>query len=108
MIFTRVPTKKCSKNEKEDTYMLMKWEYERFAADKQCIEQALTMWKEWLSTKNTYTDVIAAEGTMYVVNHLKLREHQVSVVFDFFDEYLTLLDHGEKQAEAFYKTILRM
>lgn len=45
---------------------------------------------------------------MYVVNHMKLRDHQVSVIFDFFDEYLTLLDHGEEQAEAFYKTIMRM
>lgn len=58
--------------------------------------------------KKTYTDELAAQGTMYVVNHMKLRDHQVSVIFDFFDEYLTLLDHGEEQAEAFYKTIMRM
>ncbi|MEK4503623.1 hypothetical protein [Bacillus sp. FSL R12-0069] len=38
----------------------------------------------------------------------RLQDHQVSVIFDFFDEYLTLLDHGEEQAEAFYKTIMRM
>lgn len=88
--------------------MLMKWEFERFASDKQCIERALAMWKEWMSKKKTYNDDLAAEGTMYVVNHMKLRDHQVSVIFDFFDEYLTLLDHGEEQAEAFYKTIMRM
>ncbi|AQY37917.1 hypothetical protein B4918_07800 [Bacillus thuringiensis] len=88
--------------------MLTKSEYERFAADKQCIERALTMWKEWMCKKKTYTDELAAQGTMYVVNHMKLRDHQVSVIFDFFDEYLTLLDHGEEQAEAFYKTIMRM
>ncbi|MEQ3607029.1 hypothetical protein ABNG27_29690 [Bacillus thuringiensis] len=88
--------------------MLTKSQYERFAADKQCIERALTMWKEWMCKKETYTDELAAQGTMYVVNHMKLRDHQVSVIFDFFDEYLTLLDHGEEQAEAFYKTIMRM
>ncbi|MEN3130393.1 hypothetical protein [Bacillus albus] len=88
--------------------MLMKWAYERFASDKQCIERALTMWKEWMIKKNMYTDDLAAEGTMYVVNHMKLRDHQVSLIFDFFDEYLTLLNHGEEQAEAFYKTIMRM
>ncbi|OUB12204.1 hypothetical protein CN980_29550 [Bacillus cereus] len=89
--------------------MLMKWEFERFASDKQCIERALAMWKEWMNKKKkTYTDELAAEGTMYVVNHMKLRDHQVSVIHDFFDEYLTLLDHGEEQAEAFYKTIMRM
>ncbi|WP_180233659.1 hypothetical protein [Bacillus cereus] len=38
--------------------MLMKWEFER----------ALVMWKEWMSKKKTYTDDLAAEGTMYVVN----------------------------------------
>ncbi|PFK18138.1 hypothetical protein [Bacillus cereus] len=91
--------------------MLTKREFERFASDKQCIELALAMWKEWMNkkkTKKTYTDELAAKGTMYVVNHMKLRDHQVSVIFDFFDEYLTLLDHGEEQAEAFYKTIMRM
>ena len=40
---------------------------------------------------------------MYVVNHMKLRDHQVAVIFDFFDEYLNLLDCGEEQAEDFYK-----
>ncbi|TKH23972.1 hypothetical protein FC697_09510 [Bacillus wiedmannii] len=88
--------------------MLMKWEFERFASDKQCIERALAMWKEWMGKKSTYTDDLAAQGTMYVVNHMKLREHQVSLIFDFFDEYLNLLNHGEEQAEAFYKTIMRM
>ncbi|WP_229192363.1 hypothetical protein [Bacillus cereus] len=58
--------------------------------------------------KKTYTDDLAADGTMYVVNHMKLRDHQVSVIHDFFDEYLNLLDHGEEQAEAFYKTIMRI
>ncbi|MGE6553425.1 hypothetical protein ACQKFK_32415 [Bacillus mycoides] len=72
--------------------------------DKQCIERALTMWKERMSKKDSYTDEIAAEGTMYVVNHMKLREHQVAVIFDFFDEYLNLLDYREEQADAFYKT----
>ncbi|PEF39591.1 hypothetical protein CON72_10405, partial [Bacillus wiedmannii] len=47
--------------------MLMKWELERFASDKQCIERAVTMWKEWMSKKKTYNDDLAAEGTMYVV-----------------------------------------
>ncbi|MED1304284.1 hypothetical protein P4U65_27880 [Bacillus pacificus] len=61
-----------------------------------------------MNKKKTYTDELAAEGTMYVVNHMKLRDHQVSVIHDFFDEYFTLLDHGEEQAEAFYKTIMRM
>ncbi|KXY33377.1 MULTISPECIES: hypothetical protein [unclassified Bacillus (in: firmicutes)] len=88
--------------------MLMKWEWERFAADKQCIERALTMWKEWMSKKKTYSDDLAARGTMYVVNHMKLREHQVAVIFDFFDEYLNLLDDGEEQAEAFYKKVMEM
>ncbi|AZJ24499.1 hypothetical protein CT694_34200 (plasmid) [Bacillus wiedmannii bv. thuringiensis] len=88
--------------------MLTKLEYERLAADKQCIERALTMWKDWMSKKKMYTDDLAAEGTMYVVNHIELRDYQVSLIFDFFDEYLTLLTHGEEQAEAFYKTIMRM
>ncbi|MED2934244.1 hypothetical protein P4308_19525 [Bacillus wiedmannii] len=88
--------------------MLMKWEFERFASDKQCIEHALKKWKEWIGQKSTYNDELAAKGVMYVVNHIKLREHQVSLIHDFFDEYLTLLDHGEEQAEAFYKTIMRM
>ncbi|CCW03487.1 hypothetical protein [Bacillus sp. GeD10] len=83
--------------------MVMKWEWERYAADKQCIERALTMWKEWISKKETYNDDVAAQGTMYVVNHMKLRDHQVAVIFDFFDEYLNLLDCGEEQAEDFYK-----
>jgi len=88
--------------------MLMKWEWERFAADKQCIEHALTMWKEWMSKKKTYSDDLAAKGTMYVVNHMKLREHQIAVIFDFFDEYLNLLVDGEEQAEAFYKKVMEM
>ncbi|MGQ0418719.1 hypothetical protein ACT4US_02005 [Bacillus sp. HC-Mk] len=88
--------------------MLRKGEYERFASDKQCIERALTMWKEWIGTQKEYTAELAVEGTMYVVNHIKLHDYQVSVVHDFFDEYLNLLNHGEEQAEAFYKTIMRM
>ncbi|QPW46718.1 hypothetical protein G9298_02685 [Bacillus thuringiensis] len=88
--------------------MLTKREFERFASDKQCIEHALTMWEEWMRKKKTYTDELATQGTMYVVNHMKLRDHQVFVIFDFFDEYLNLLNHGEEQAEAFYKTIMRM
>ncbi|MEK4677256.1 MULTISPECIES: hypothetical protein [Bacillus] len=88
--------------------MLMKWALERFAADKQCIERALTIWKKWMSKKKTYSDDLAARGTMYVVKHMKLREHQVAVIFDFFDEYLSLLDDGEEQAEAFYKKIMEM
>lgn len=68
--------------------MLMKWEFERFASDKQCIERVLAMWREWMSKKKTYTDDLVAEGTMHVVNHMKLRDHQVPVIFDFFDEYL--------------------
>ena len=43
--------------------MLMTWEFERVASNKQCIECALVMWKEWMS-KKTYTDDLAAEGTM--------------------------------------------
>lgn len=58
--------------------------------------------------KETYTDDLAAEGTMYLVNHMKLRDHQVSVIFDFFNEYLNLLHHGEEAAAALYKTIMRM
>ncbi|PEA86402.1 hypothetical protein [Bacillus thuringiensis] len=88
--------------------MLMKWKFERFALDKQCIERALTMWKEWMSKKKTYTNDLAAEGTMYVVNHMKLRDYQVSLIFDFFNEYLNLLNYGEEHAESFYKTIMRM
>jgi hypothetical protein len=89
--------------------MVMKWEWERYAADKQCIERALTMWKDaWIRKKKTYNDDIAAQGTMYVVNHIQLRDHQVAVIFDFFDEYLNLLDCGEEQAEDFYKKIMRM
>ncbi|MGX5570979.1 hypothetical protein ACWKTS_05745 [Bacillus toyonensis] len=88
--------------------MLTKWEFERFASDKQCIERALKMWKEWISKKSTYSMDLAAKGVMYVVNHMKLRDHQVSLIHDFFDEYLNLLDYGEEQAEAFYKTIMRM
>ncbi|MCQ6306725.1 hypothetical protein NPM07_29045 [Bacillus cereus] len=49
-----------------------------------------------------------SQGTMYVVNHMKLQDHQVAVIFDFFDEYLNLLDCGEEQAEDFYKKIMRM
>ncbi|MGF1438730.1 hypothetical protein ACQUW6_32055 [Bacillus thuringiensis] len=82
--------------------------YERFASDKECIELALSIWKEWMSKRTTYTYDLAAKGTMYVVNHMKLHNPQVSVIFDFFDEYLNLLDPGEEQAEAFYKTIMRM
>ncbi|PGO61851.1 hypothetical protein CN980_28885 [Bacillus cereus] len=88
--------------------MLMKWEFERFASDKHCIERALKMWKEWMGKKSTYSDDLAVKGVMYVVNHIKLRDHQVSLIHDFFDEYLNLLNHGEEQAEAFYKTIMRM
>ncbi|PGM88673.1 hypothetical protein [Bacillus cereus] len=88
--------------------MLTKRQFERFASDKQCIERALAMWEDWISKKQAYTDDLAAEGTMYVVNHMTLRDYQVSLIFDFFDEYLTLLNHGEEQAEAFYKTIMRM
>ncbi|OOR12832.1 hypothetical protein BW897_09635 [Bacillus cereus] len=88
--------------------MLMKWEFERFASDKQCIERALKKWKEWMDKKSTYSDELAVEGVMYVVNHIKLSDHQVSVIHDFFDEYLSLLKHGEQQAETFYKTIMRM
>lgn len=83
-------------------------EWKRYAADKQCIEHALTMWKEWIHKKKTYNDDIAVQGTMYVVNHMKLRDHQVAVIFDFFDEYLNLLDRGEEQTENFYKKIMRM
>ena len=36
---------------------------------------------------------------------MKLRDHQVAVIFDFFDEYLNLLDCGEEQAEDFYKKL---
>ncbi|MED3358894.1 hypothetical protein [Bacillus thuringiensis] len=61
-----------------------------------------------MSKRTTYTYDLAAKGTMYVVNHMKLHNPQVSVIFDFFDEYLNLLDPGEEQAEAFYKTIMRM
>ncbi|MBY0134315.1 hypothetical protein H0177_29345 [Bacillus cereus] len=88
--------------------MLTKSQFERFAAEKQCIEDALAMWKEWMYKKKTYTDELAAQGTMYVVNHMKLRDYQVSVIFDFFNVYLNLLKHGEEQAEAFYKTVMRM
>ncbi|MGQ7189662.1 hypothetical protein ACUODJ_46735, partial [Escherichia sp. HC-CC] len=62
--------------------MLRKGEYERFASDKQCIERALTMWKEWIGTQKEYTAELAVEGTMYVVNHIKLHDYQVSVVHD--------------------------
>ncbi|OUB31596.1 hypothetical protein BK708_07920 [Bacillus thuringiensis serovar yunnanensis] len=86
----------------------MTWKRE-YLTDKQCIERALTMWKEWgMSKKETYTDELAIEGTMYVINHMKLRKHQVSLLHDFFDEYLYLLDFGEDHAETFYKTIMRM
>ncbi len=34
--------------------MLTKSQYEHFAADKQCIERALTMWKEWMCKKDLY------------------------------------------------------
>ncbi|WP_257209508.1 hypothetical protein [Bacillus toyonensis] len=61
-----------------------------------------------MSKKKTYTDDLAAEGTMPVVNHMTLRDCQASLIFDFLDEYLTLLNHGEEQAEAFYKTIMRI
>ncbi|MGG0263073.1 hypothetical protein [Bacillus mycoides] len=88
--------------------MLLKWEWERFATNKQCIEHALTMWKEWMSKGKAYTDELAAQGTMYVVNRMKLRDHQVAVIFDFFDEYLNLLAHGEEQADSFYNKIMRM
>ncbi|MGG5741903.1 hypothetical protein [Bacillus cereus group sp. IBL03679] len=87
--------------------MLMKWEYERFAADKQCIERALVMWEKWMG-KCPNDDDSAAEGLAYVFNHMKLKEHQVSLIHDFFNEYMNLLEHGEEQAEAFYKTIMRM
>ena len=40
------------------------------------------MWKEWIRKKKTYNDDIA-QGKMYVVNHMKLRDHQVAVIFDF-------------------------
>ncbi len=43
-----------------------------------------------------YNFNLTAEGTMYVVNHMELRDYQVSLMFDFFDEYLTLLTHGEE------------
>ncbi|PES71968.1 hypothetical protein CN507_07680 [Bacillus cereus] len=88
--------------------MLMKWEYEHFSSGKQSIEYALTMWKEWISKKMTYTDDLAVKGTMYVVNHMTLRGYQVSLLFDFFNEYLTLLNQGEEQAEAFYKSIMKI
>ncbi|WP_100618157.1 hypothetical protein [Bacillus cereus] len=88
--------------------MLMTWNREHLS-DKQCIEHALTMWKEWrMSKKETYTDELAIVGTMYVINHMKLRKHQVSLLLDFFDEYLYLLGSGEDHAEEFYKTIMRM
>ena len=52
------------------------------SADKQCIDRALTMWKEWIRKKKTYNDDIA-QGKMYVVNHMKLRDHQVAVILTF-------------------------
>ncbi|QWI73222.1 hypothetical protein ER45_028870 (plasmid) [Bacillus mycoides] len=88
--------------------MLTQWEYESFASDKQCIERALIMWKKWMSTKKTYTDEIAIEGTMYVINHMKLRDHLISLIHNFFDEFLNLLNDGEELAETFYQTIMKM
>ncbi|MED2764969.1 hypothetical protein P4283_23520 [Bacillus thuringiensis] len=88
--------------------MLTRWEFERFASDKQCIERSLKIWKERMDEYPNYNDDFAIQGVMYVVNHMKLREHQVSLIHDFFNEYLNLLHHGEEQAEAFYKTIMRM
>ncbi|WP_257143159.1 hypothetical protein [Bacillus cereus] len=47
--------------------MVMKWEWEHYAADKHCIEHALTMWKEWISKKKTYNDDIAAQCTLSII-----------------------------------------
>ncbi|MHA2890593.1 hypothetical protein [Bacillus cereus] len=88
--------------------MLMTWKRE-YLTDKQCIEYALTMWKELrMSKKETYNNELAIEDTFYVINHMKLRKYQVSLLHDFFDQYLYLLDYGEEHAEAFYNTIMRM
>lgn len=46
--------------------MLTKSDYERFAAEKQCVEQAVTMWKEWMSKQNGDRDERAAQGTVHV------------------------------------------
>ena len=85
--------------------MVMRREWERYAADKQCIERALTMWKEWIRKKKTYNDDVAAQGTMYVVNHMKLRDHQVAVIFDFFDEYLNLQIVEKNKLKIFIKKL---
>ncbi|WP_235676475.1 hypothetical protein [Bacillus mycoides] len=39
-----------------------------------------------MSKKKIYMDELVAQDTMYVVNHMKLRDHQVSVIFHFFDD----------------------
>ncbi|PFE73679.1 hypothetical protein CN319_17625, partial [Bacillus cereus] len=64
-------------------------------------ERSFVVWKEWISKKN-YTNDFAGEGKIYVVNHMKLRDYQVSVLMIFFDEYLNLLDHGEEQASLWF------
>lgn len=88
--------------------MLTKSDYERFAAEKQCVEQAVTMWKEWMSKQNGDRDERAAQGTVHVVHCMKLPSHQIALLHDFFDAYLSLLEYGEEQAEAFYKTVMRL
>ena len=40
--------------------MVMQWEWERHAADKQCIDRALTMWKEWIRKKRRIMMILRA------------------------------------------------
>ncbi|HDX9707986.1 TPA: hypothetical protein ROY17_005801 [Bacillus thuringiensis] len=88
--------------------MLTEWEFENYVSDKQCIKCSLKMWKEWMEEYPNHNTDVATEGIMYVVSHMKLRKHQVSLLYDFFNEYLNLLKHGEEQAESFYKILMRM
>lgn len=44
----------------------------------------------------------------HVVHCMKLSSHQIALLHDFFDAYLSLLEYGEEQAEAFYKTVMRL
>ncbi|WP_420973727.1 hypothetical protein [Bacillus thuringiensis] len=46
-------------------------------------KQYLTMGKELVSKEKTYSDDLAAECTMHVINHMKLRDHQVALVLIF-------------------------